>query len=144
MGNQSILLFDNHCGVCHWLVRFIIRHDTRRRFRFAALGSPVGVALCRPLRGNQLADTVVLVCDNRLFVRSDAVIETLRLIGGPWRALAVVAVFPKRWRDVWYDMFSARRTSISRHLGLACPLPTIEERTRFIDPDSPAGLFDVT
>jgi predicted DCC family thiol-disulfide oxidoreductase YuxK len=133
MNNLAILLFDGRCGVCHWLVRFVLRHDTQGRLRFAPLESPVGLALRRRYAVNQSADSVVLIVEQRVFDRSSAVIEIVRRIGWPWRVLALAAVLPRRWRDAGYEALARRRTAISRRFGLACGVPTIEERARFLD-----------
>ena len=139
MNNLSILLFDDSCGVCHWLVRFVIRHDAPGRFRFAALDSRVGVAVRREYAVDPSLDSVVLIDDQRVFVRSDAVVRIFRRLGWPWRILAVAAIVPRRWRDAGYDAFAARRAAIARRFGLVCPLPTIAERARFLGgADTPA------
>jgi len=133
VNNLPILLFDDRCGVCHWLVRFVLRHDARGRYRFGALDSGAGQAIRRRYAVNQLLDSVVLIEDETVFVRSDAVIHLFKGLGWPWRILAAAAVFPRGWRDAGYDAFAARRGAIARRLQLACPLPTIEEQRRFLD-----------
>jgi len=135
MSNLPILLFDDRCGVCHWLVRFVIRHDAGGQFRFAALESPIGEALRARYVANHSVDTVVLIAEHQSFFRSDAVIEIFRRIDGPWRILAWTAILPTRWRDAGYDTFAAWRGRISRQLHLTCELPTLQERARFLDRD---------
>lgn len=45
MANLPILLFDDSCGVCHWMVQYVLRHDHARRFAFAPLGAAAGKRL---------------------------------------------------------------------------------------------------
>ena len=40
-----IVVFDGVCVLCNGWVRFLLRHDRRRRFRFAAMQSETGRAL---------------------------------------------------------------------------------------------------
>jgi predicted DCC family thiol-disulfide oxidoreductase YuxK len=144
VNNLPILLFDDRCGVCHWLVRFVLRHDAQGHFRFAALDSRIGHALRREHAVNQSVDAVVLIADRQAFVASDAVIRLFRGLGWPWRLLAATAVVPRRWRDAGYAAFAARRAAISRRFGLACTLPTIEERTRFLDQNELSAAISVS
>jgi len=43
--HRGIVLFDGVCNFCNASVSFIIRHDSERRFRFAALQSAAGATL---------------------------------------------------------------------------------------------------
>jgi predicted DCC family thiol-disulfide oxidoreductase YuxK len=144
MDEPPILLYDNDCGVCHWAVRFVLKNDSRRRFMFAALDSPTGLALRHQYGISPSVDSIVLVASSRALIRSDAVIEIVRLLSWPWRILAVAAVLPQRMRDAGYDAFAGRREAISRRFGLACAVPTIEERARFLDRDVTGRSIDVT
>ncbi len=144
MDEPPILLYDNNCGVCHWAVRFVLRNDSQQRFVFAALHSGVGRSLLQQYAVNQSEDSVVLILEGRAFLRSDVVIHVSRELSWPWRALRAVAVLPKAWRDAMYDRVAARRASVSRRFGLACTLPTIEERARFLDQAGSGRSIDVT
>jgi len=132
MDEPPLLLYDNACGVCHWLVRFVLRNDPAGRFMFAPLASEAGATLLRQHLVNPNADSVVLIAERRAFVRSDAVIEVAGRLGWPWRAMGIAVFLPRSWRDAAYDAFAARRAGISRRFGLACTAPTIEERARFL------------
>src|SRR6185503_7836994 len=41
---HHLLLYDGECGFCHGAVRFVLAHDRRAAFRFAALQSAVAAA----------------------------------------------------------------------------------------------------
>lgn len=140
MTNPPILLYDHACGVCHWLVRFVLRHDRLARFRFAGLDSPTGRALRLAHRVDPSLDSVVLVDGGSALVRSDAVIQVLRRLGWPWRIGAGMVVLPRRWRDAGYDALAARRALLASGFGLTCRGATLEESTRFLDrDDAPAA-----
>lgn len=68
----------------------------------------------------------------RLLLRSEAVREAWRYLGGPWRILAVLsAVVPRRWRDRLYDLVARHRHSLSG--GRQCLIPAPAQRERFLD-----------
>lgn len=79
----------------------------------------------------QYFDSVVVVDGARCFVRSDAVFEILRCIGGPWRALTVFQLLPRPLRDAVYDWIARNRY---RWWGKreACMIPRPEWKERFL------------
>ena len=133
MGSPSILLYDNSCGVCHWLVRFVLRNDPASSFMFAPLDSRVGRELLARHHLTGEVDSVVVVHAGAALVRSDAVLRVLRELGGCWRILGVFRLLPRPWRDAGYDAFARRRSAVAQRLGLACELPTLETRGRFLN-----------
>ncbi len=44
-GKYDILLFDGVCNLCNSSLNFIIRHDKKNQFKFAALQSDIGKKL---------------------------------------------------------------------------------------------------
>jgi hypothetical protein len=44
--DHPIIIYDGKCRMCSGFVRFILRHDKRDCFRFIAVQSPLGTALC--------------------------------------------------------------------------------------------------
>ncbi|MGH7593588.1 MAG: thiol-disulfide oxidoreductase DCC family protein [Gemmatimonadales bacterium] len=133
MDGHPILLFDDGCGVCHWAVRFVLRHDRGGCFRFAALGSTTGQRLMEKYGVDSAIDSLVLFDGGTCHVQSGAVFRILRRLGGGWRFLAVFALLPRHWCDVLYDGFARRRSRISRSFGLSCSMPRFEDRGRFLD-----------
>jgi predicted DCC family thiol-disulfide oxidoreductase YuxK len=137
MADQPLVLYDGVCGLCNRVVRFVLRRDKRGEFRFAPLQSEVGQELLRRHGHDPLQlQTVYLVLERgtpaeRLLARSQAAQEICRRLGGIWRLCAVFNVLPRSWRDTLYDFVARRRY---RWFGKydACPLPTAEERERFI------------
>ena len=137
-GSPPVLLFDGVCNLCHGVVQFVIRHDPRGQFRFAALQSPAGQALLAAHGLSPTAalgadpDSVVLLAGGRAYQRSAAVLQVARRLGWPWRLLALGAVLPLGWRDALYDYVARHRY---RWFGRqpACLLPTPALRARFLN-----------
>ena len=133
-----IVLFDGVCNLCDAFVLFVIDHDRRSRFRFAALQSDAARAtLERAGQVGELPDSVVLVDGRRVYTRSDAALRVVRSLGLPWSLLVVLLVVPRFLRDPIYDWVARNRY---RWFGrqTACRVPTAELRGRFLDADEPA------
>lgn len=52
----------------------------------------------------------MLILNGIAYVRSDAVLAIARVLGGPWRLVALARCFPRRLRDWAYDLFARNRT----------------------------------
>jgi predicted DCC family thiol-disulfide oxidoreductase YuxK len=130
--DSPILLFDGVCNLCSGAVRFVIRHDPRGRFRFAALQSETGRRLLvqHGLPPDAL-DTFVLIEGTRCFTRSDTALELARRLGGGWRALAILRLVPRPIRDAAYGVVVRNRY---RWFGKSdrCMVPTPELARRFL------------
>jgi predicted DCC family thiol-disulfide oxidoreductase YuxK len=162
---HPILLYDGVCGLCNRLVQFILRRDSGAVFRFASLQSPLARRiLTRHGADAEDLDTVYVVVnydlpDERLLLRSDAVIFILRHLGaaglrsarpglrpGPtdskatpsrglifWRlAGPVLSLVPGSLRDWGYRLVARNRYRVFGRYD-TCPLPTEDTRSRFLD-----------
>jgi predicted DCC family thiol-disulfide oxidoreductase YuxK len=130
---EAILLFDGVCNLCSAAVRFVIRHDRQRRFRFASLQSAAAQRILADLgwRGPTLS-SMVLVTDGRCHERSRAALEIARRLSAPWPLFYVFMAVPRPIRDWVYDFVGTRRY---RWFGkrVECWLPDWELRGRFIE-----------
>ena len=129
---DNIVLFDGTCGLCMESVEFVIRHDRRAVFQFAALQSETGRQLCS-LHGLDptLVDSVVLIGSEGVRLRSDAALEIVRQLSGAWRWLAILRVVPRPVRDWIYRMVALNRHRwLRRNPG--CAVPSERHRDRFL------------
>jgi len=142
IGDRLLVVFDGHCGFCNGTVRWFLRRDRKDRLRFVpSESSMVRELLARHGVGMQGSEpgleTVVVVRDpggaeERVFTRSDAATEMLSELPQPWRAAGVVFGFiPRPIRDVGYRLIARWRYRIWGRLE-SCPVPTAEERARFL------------
>ncbi len=128
------IFYDGDCGVCHWAVAFVARHDrTGNAFRFAPLGGETFSSSIPPAAGAGLPDSLVVrTGDGSLKLRSDGVVHILRRLGPCWRLLgALLAVVPRPLRDYLYDRFAERRHRLAKRPDGACPILPPELRRRF-------------
>ncbi|MGQ0766343.1 MAG: thiol-disulfide oxidoreductase DCC family protein [Gemmatimonadota bacterium] len=123
------MLYDGVCALCNRAVRLILRFDHRKRLRFAPLGGQTAIGLMPIGVGD--ADSIVLLREGRVFMRSAAVLEILFEMGGIWRASVVFRIVPRRVLDALYDFVAARRyASFGRYD--TCPVPEPAVRPRFL------------
>ena len=129
---QSIVLFDGVCNFCNGSVNFIIKHDSQKRFKFAALQSEIGQKLLRQygLSENDL-DSVVLVEDGQAFTRTTAALKTARHLDGLWSWAVIFLAVPLPVRDMFYRLFAKNRYQLFGRTE-ACMMPTPELRHRFL------------
>lgn len=127
---SGVVFFDGVCGLCNASVDFILRRDTRQRFRFAPLqGETARQAV--PREDIDRLDTLVLLSPSGITRRSAAVVHILWQLPGIWPWVgAVLWLVPLPLRDAGYRFVSARRL---RWFGQkeSCRLPTEAERERF-------------
>jgi predicted DCC family thiol-disulfide oxidoreductase YuxK len=142
--SNPIIFYDGVCGLCNRLVRFVLKHDQRDWFRFAALQSDFARNILRQHNCDRDdLDRFYLVLDyqqssERLLSRNDAAVEVLRQLGGRWRALAaLLALSPKQLRDWRYNLIARNRYRMfGKHQ--TCPLPNPKDRHKFLDATAPA------
>ncbi|HEV2439470.1 MAG TPA: DCC1-like thiol-disulfide oxidoreductase family protein [bacterium] len=128
-----IILFDGVCNLCNAWVNFVLDRDPSGTFSFAAQQSAAGQAMigARGLGGAPLT-AIVLVADERVYVGSSAILEICARLGNPWRALAVLRVIPRPFRDFLYGFVARRRY---RWFGKSdtCRVPAPDIKRRFIE-----------
>ena len=133
-GTGAVVLYDGNCGLCDGLVRWLLDRDRKDRLKYASLQSDAAGRLLTQ-RGVELAalpDSVVLVDEAGVHVRSAAALGIAGLLGYPWRASGVFRVVPRPLRDWVYDVVARNR---KRWFGTVetCIMPTPELRERFLD-----------
>ena len=138
MIDHPVLLYDGLCGFCDGTVQFILKHDRRGTLRFATLQGDFArdvIARHPEVAG---VDSLVLVEQNdasgreRVFVRSEGALRVARYLGGAWHLTRIVAIVPRFLRDWAYDAFARIRYRLFGKYE-SCPIPTPEQRARFID-----------
>lgn len=105
-----LILFDGECNFCHAGVRWILRLDTKRRFRFASLQSP----LARRLLGASGSDHASLVLweQGSALRRSDAVLGIAAQLRQPLPQARHFRHVPRWLRDAVYDFVARWRFHI--------------------------------
>ncbi len=133
---QRVVFFDGVCSFCDQTVGWLIERDPAARLRFAPLQGQTAERVRSAFPGAfpEDLDTLVYLLpgdDGRpeLRLRSAAVLQLLREIGGPWAALAWLRFLPRPLMDWLYRGFARNRYRWFGKLE-ACRLPSEDERSR--------------
>lgn len=130
--NNNIVLFDGVCNLCNGFVNFLIKQDRYAKLSFASLQSDAAQNL---FQSQQISlhgvDSVVFLKDGVPAVKSDAVIEILKFLGGGWRLAVLGYMIPKPIRNLIYDWVARNRY---RWFGKrpACLIPNQDILNRFL------------
>jgi predicted DCC family thiol-disulfide oxidoreductase YuxK len=138
MSESPVLLYDGLCGFCDGTVQFILKHDRTGRMKFATLQGDYarGVMTRHPELAN--VDSLVLVEPDpvlgteRVYIRSTCALRLARYLGGAWHLARITAIVPRFVRDLAYAGFARIRYRVFGRYD-RCPIPTPEQRARFID-----------
>lgn len=129
---EHIILFDGVCNFCNASVNFVMDHDPKFYFKFAALQSNLAKQRLTEagLNTNDF-DTVVLLEDGKVYTRSTAALRIAKKLSGGWPLLYVFIIVPPFIRNAVYNLIARNRY---RWFGKSenCRLPSPEERARFV------------
>ncbi len=130
---KDIIFYDGTCGLCHWFVKWVLRHDAEGKFLLSPLQGETFVAQVAAGERAKLPDSVVvLTAGGALLTKSQAAEYVARKLGLGWRA-AFIAIWPRVVADVGYDVVAKWRYRLfGRNEGDMCPMVSAELRNRFL------------
>jgi predicted DCC family thiol-disulfide oxidoreductase YuxK len=131
---RPLYFFDGHCVLCSGFVAFCLARDPEGRLKFASTQSAMGrrVLAALGMPDGTFERTILLLDGEDVYVRSTAVLRSLRHLRGAVRWLQPLLWVPAFLRDPLYDLVARNRY---RWFGrrLTCFAPTPQTRDRFID-----------
>lgn len=131
---RPLCFFDGDCVLCSGFVAFCLARDPESRLKFASAQSALGQRVLKELGlpDGTFDRTILLLDGDEVYVRSAAVLGSLRHLRGPVRWLQPLALIPAFLRDPLYDLVARNRYRwFGRRPG--CLVPTLQTRDRFID-----------
>lgn len=130
--DDRVVLFDGVCRLCSAWARFLIRFDTRRRFKLATVQSPEGQEILRwyglPV---DYFETMLLIERGSLYTKSSAFFRVMRRLPPPWPIACVGWIFPAIARDWLYDRIALNRYTLFGRYE-ACVVPDKDHDSRFL------------
>lgn len=117
---KPVLFFDGECGLCSGVTRWLLERDREQRLLFAPLqGETAKALLPETLRDPQ---SVVLLHGDVIHTQSEAVLQTVSLLGKGWRILLAFRLVPRFLRDGLYRMVARHRANLTPRSS-TCRLP---------------------
>jgi predicted DCC family thiol-disulfide oxidoreductase YuxK len=127
-----IILFDGTCAFCERAITFIAARDRDAGFRFGASQSPQAAALLAPYGlTRDLARSIILIEDGRVYLRSTASLRIAAHLRWPWSLARVCLAVPVPIRDAVYRIVAAIRHRVAGRSN-ACEIPPPAIRDRMI------------
>jgi predicted DCC family thiol-disulfide oxidoreductase YuxK len=114
--DDGVILYDGVCVLCSGWMRFVLRRDRDRMFRFTPIQSDYGNALARALGIDPLdPDTNAVIWKGIAYRRSDAALRVVSLLPNlGW--VRVLHFVPRFLRDVVYRLIARTRYRVwGRH-----------------------------
>jgi predicted DCC family thiol-disulfide oxidoreductase YuxK len=127
---EAIMFFDGVCSLCNESVRLIMDEEQRPLLRFAPLQGETAQQLLASRNTAQL-DSMVFFAEGQTYERSQAALLAARAMGGFWSLLWLFHWVPLSVRNGVYNWVAERRYRWFGKLD-ACPIPTKEQRARFL------------
>jgi len=135
MESQStycIILFDGVCNLCNSAINFVIIRDTANVFKFAPLQEKSGSLLLEKHAIDlQKIDSIVLIENNTVYVKSAAALRIAKKLSGLWPLLYIFIIIPAFIRDGVYDFIAKNRYKWFGKKN-QCIIPTPSTKERFL------------
>jgi len=133
MESDNIVFFDGYCNLCNQSVDFLIRHDKKRKLKYASQQSEFALQFFLKHKYDIMqSDSFIFFRNWKFYNRSTAFFQVMRVLGFPYNLLYVFIVFPRFLRDLVYDWIAKNRY---KWFGKreTCRLPTAEEKSLFLE-----------
>ena len=128
--HHTIVFFDGVCALCNSSVRWIIKRDKKKIFRYAPLQGETARELLHS-KTNPIPQTIIYLDSNKIFTKSTAALQITKKLPFAWKLLYGLAIIPAPFRDAVYDYISKNRYKWFGKYE-SCPLPSEVERDLFL------------
>jgi predicted DCC family thiol-disulfide oxidoreductase YuxK len=117
---ENLILYDGKCNLCNYTLQFILKRDNLKIFNYLPLQSSQAEEILKTIRFNQPdIDSVIFIENGRAYIKSEALFRITYKLGGFYKLLSVLKIFPIKWRDKIYD-FLARNRQILNSRKYTC------------------------
>lgn len=128
---MNIVLFDGVCNLCNSTVQFLIKHDTNNKLYFAAQQTDTGKNLMERYKITNDTTSVILIKDELVYYKSEAVIQIAKLITGWPKYLQFASILPLGLRNWVYSLIAKNRYQIFGKKD-TCSIPDKANFSKFI------------
>ncbi len=130
---MEVILFDGVCNLCNGAVNWVIKRDTQNKFKFSSLQSEYGKQLINRFQlSSDYLNTIVLLDNDQVYLRSEAVLRILRHLGGIYSIAYIFNVIPSPILNFFYNIVAKYRY---RWFGKKdkCMVPDVSVQQKFIE-----------
>ena len=108
--NNPVVLFDGVCNLCSATVRFLIRHDPKKKLHFASLQSSFGKKILQQfgLESTRL-NSFIFLENERIYTSSAGALRLTRYLNHLWPLLTILYIIPPFIRNGVYRWISRNR-----------------------------------
>jgi predicted DCC family thiol-disulfide oxidoreductase YuxK len=127
---KTIVFIDDDCIFCNYWGNFILKNDQSN----SILISPANSSIYNELQNkyNLLPnpkETIILLHNNDIFEKSNAVIKIARLMKN-WQSFLIIGyIIPRFVRDFIYDVIAKNRKSLMTD---SCVIDEIKQKDKYI------------
>ena len=130
---QYLVLFDGVCNLCNGSVKFLIKRDKKKKFRYASLQSNIGQKVLWEIDLDpKKTDSIVFLAEGATFTKSTAALRIAKSLGGIWSILEVLLLIPAPIRNLVYDVIAKNRYKCYGKKE-ECMVPKPEWQELFVD-----------
>ena len=130
--DKPVIIFDGQCVFCSGWVKFALKRDKNKTYRFMTAQSATGAALYRHYGlDDRNYETNMLLVNGKPYLRSEGSIRMVAGLGFPWSLLKVFSLVPRPLLDRIYEFVARNRFRLAGRME-TCYVPTPEDRARFL------------
>jgi predicted DCC family thiol-disulfide oxidoreductase YuxK len=126
---DTIVFYDGDCGLCSYVVQFILKNEREEKLSFCSLQSEFAIEfLGQKGYDAKLLNTLYFFNGTIIYRKSSAALQIVRYLKSKWQFFLVLWIIPWFIRDIFYDIIANIRKKIVQN---ACSLEK-RNSTRFI------------
>jgi len=130
---NKILLFDGVCNLCSGSMMFVIKRDSKRQIRYAAIQSKQGKMLMNKYGIEEAyLGSLIFIDEGKVYLRSTGALRLCKYLKGLWPLLYVLILVPPFIRNAFYDTVSKYRYTLFGKQE-TCMMPSVELKSLFLD-----------
>ena len=127
---KTVVFIDDECIFCNYWGNFILKNDQSN----SILISPTNSSFFEEVQNKYKLlpnpkETIILLHNNIIFEKSNAVIKIARLMKNWHSILFIGYIIPKIIRDFLYDVIAKNRKSLMTD---SCVIDELKQRERYI------------
>ena len=131
--DKHIIFFDGVCNMCNIFVRLIIKLDYKEQFIFCPISSKKGQKIINKFNLElKNIDSIILFKNNKITLKSEAVIEILVSLSLLFRFFLILKILPSKLLDLIYDFIAKYRYKLFGRKE-SCIIPDEKYKSRFTE-----------